>query len=95
MLSNIDTTSLTVALIALMAVALVFGTVLNAIVRENGFGPVGNAVLFAAGFAGAAYLAESYRIAGADFRLVTAWGIGGAFLLFSVLALAKAGLARL
>ncbi len=95
MLSSIDTTTLTVALIALMAVALVFGTVLNAIVGENGFGPVGNAVLFAAGFTGAAYLAELYGIALADFRLLAAWGIGGAFLLFSVLALAKAGLARL
>jgi hypothetical protein len=94
MLSNIDTTSLTVALIALMAVALVFGTILNAIVRENGFGPVGNAVLFAAGFVGSTYLAGSYGITLADFRLAVAWGMGGAFLLFSVLALAKAGLAR-
>lgn len=95
MLSHIDITTLTVALIALMAVALVFGTVLNAIVRENGFGPVGNAVLFAAGFVGTTYLAGSYGIAPADFRLMVAWGLGGAFLLFSVLALAKAGLGRL
>jgi hypothetical protein len=95
MLSHIDTTTLTVALIALMAVALVFGTVLNAIVGENGFGPVGNALLFAAGFAGAIYLAGLYGITLADFRLVVAWGTGGSFLLFSVLALAKAGLARL
>lgn len=95
MLSHIDTTTLMVALIALIAVALVFGTVLNAIVGENGFGPVGNAVLFATGFAAATYVAEWYGITLADFRLMAAWGIGGAFLLFSILALAKAGLARL
>ncbi len=92
---HIDTTTLAVALTALIAVALVFGTVLNAIVRENGFGPAGNAVLFAAGFVGAAYFADVHGVDLRDLRLVAAWGLGGAFALFSVLALVKAGLARL
>jgi hypothetical protein len=95
MLSHIDTTTLAFALTALMAVALVFGTVLNAIVRENGFGPAGNALLFAAGFVGATYVAETCGVSLRDFRLIAAWGIGGAFVLFSALALVKAGLARL
>jgi hypothetical protein len=95
MLSHIDTTSLTVALVGLMAIALVFGTVLNAIVRENGFGPVGNALLFAIGFVGAAYIAGVHGVSLRDFRLVASYGLGGAFALFSVLALAKAGMARL
>jgi hypothetical protein len=95
MLSHIDTTTLVVALVALMAIALVFGTVLNAILRENGFGPVGNATLFAIGFVGGVYLAGSYGVGMRDFRLAAAWGLGGAFVLFSALALVKAGLARL
>jgi hypothetical protein len=95
MLSHIDTTTLAIALTALMAVALVFGTVLNAIVRENGFGPAGNALLFAAGFVGATYVACAYGVGPNDFRLLAAWGFAGAFVLFSVLALVKAGMARL
>jgi hypothetical protein len=95
MLSHIDTTTLAIALIGLMAVALVFGTVLNAIVRENGFGPVGNAVLFAIGFVGAAYVAGRYGVSARDLRMIASWGLGGAFALFSVLALIKAGMARL
>ncbi len=73
---------------------LVFGAVLDAVMHENGFGPTGNAVLFAAGFFGAVCVARSYGMGLADLKPVAACGFGGAFALFSVLALLKAGLAR-
>ena len=94
MLPDIDPVLLSVGFVAVAAIALFFGAVLDAIMQENGFGPTGNAVLFAAGFFGAVYVAHGYGIGFADLKPITACGFGGAFALFSVLALLKAGLAR-
>ncbi|WP_378948308.1 hypothetical protein [Mesorhizobium sp. ANAO-SY3R2] len=85
----------------MMAVALVtvlsffFGAALDAIMKEDGFGPIGNMLLFTAGFFAAVLVANSFGIALRDLRLAVAWGLGGAFVLISVLALVKASLARL
>ncbi|CAM5603950.1 hypothetical protein ATER59S_05535 [Aquamicrobium terrae] len=94
MLPDIDPVLLSVGFVAVAAIGLVFGAVLDAVMHENGFGPTGNAVLFAAGFFGAVCVARSYGMGLADLKLVAACGFGGAFALFSVLALLKAGLAR-
>ncbi len=94
MLSNVDPVLLTIGLTALAAIAFFFGAVLDAVMHESGFGPTGNAVLFAAGFFGAVCVARSYGMGLADLKPVAACGFGGAFALFSVLALLKAGLAR-
>jgi len=94
MLSAFDASTLTIAFCAIAGVAFVFGTVLNAITQENGFGPTGNTVLFAIGFYVAVYVSPSFGVDVRDFKLVVAYGLGGAFALFSLLALLKAGLSR-
>lgn len=94
MLSNIDVGSLTIGLVMVAAFAFFFGSVLDAIMRENGFGPTGNTLLFAAGFFGAIYVAKAHGLGLHDLKLTVAYGLGGAFAFFSVLALLKAGLAR-
>lgn len=95
MLPNVDPVLLSLGFIAVAAIALFFGAVLDAVMHENGFGPTGNAVLFAAGFVGAIYVAHShYDMGAAELRPMAACGFGGAFALFSVLALLKAGMAR-
>ncbi|WP_244620064.1 hypothetical protein [Mesorhizobium sp. NFR06] len=72
-----------------------FGTALDAILREGGFGPTGNTLLFIIGFVVAVVVANKHGISLSDLKLAVAWGLGGAFAFISVLALIKAGLARL
>jgi len=43
MLPDIDPVLLSVGFVAVAAIALFFGAVLDAIMQENGFGPTGNA----------------------------------------------------
>ncbi len=94
MLSNVDPVLLTIGLTALAAIAFFFGAVLDAVMHESGFGPTGNAVLFAAGFVGAVYVAHMRGMDYQNLTLIAACGFGGSFALFSLLALLKAGLAR-
>ena len=94
MLPDVDPVLLSIGFVAVAAIALFFGAVLDAVMHDNGFGPTGNAVLFAAGFVGAVYVARSYGMGFAELRPMAACGFGGAFALFSLLALLKAGLAR-
>jgi hypothetical protein len=94
MLWNIDSSSLAIGLTVVAALAFFFGSVLDAIMKENGFGPTGNALLFTAGFIGAVYVANRHGVGLRDLRLTVACGLGGAFAFFSALALLKAGLAR-
>ncbi len=94
MLSNVDPVLLTIGLTALAAIAFFFGAVLDAVMHESGFGPTGNAVLFAAGFVGAVYVAHMRGMDYQNLTLIAAGGFGGSFALFSLLALLKAGLAR-
>ncbi len=85
----------------LMAVASVgvmaffFGSALDAVMMDDGFGPVGNMVLFTLGFFGAVYMANIYGIPLHDMKRASATGLGGAFSLIAVLAIFKAGIARL
>ena len=94
MLWNIASSSLAVGLTAVVVISFVFGSVLNAVLGENGFGSPGNAVIFVLGFSSAVYFANSHGVSLYDLHLVAAWGIGGAFALFSVAVLLKAGLAK-
>ncbi len=94
MLPDIDPVLLSVGFVAVAAIGLVFGAVLDAVMHENGFGPTGNAVLFAAGFVGAVYVAHMRGMDYQNLTLIAACGFGGSFALFSLLALLKAGLAR-
>ena len=62
--------------------------------RDDGFGPVGNMVLFTAGFFAAIIIANTYGINLRDLTLAMATGMGGAFAVIAVLALLKGVLVR-
>lgn len=95
MLWNLEPGWLMMAVAFVAVLAFFFGAALDAIMKEDGFGPVGNMLLFTVGFFAAVLVANSYGIALRDLRLAVAWGLGGAFVLISLLALLKACLARL
>ncbi|ODT05803.1 MAG: hypothetical protein ABS58_14300 [Mesorhizobium sp. SCN 65-20] len=95
MLWNLDPAWLMMAVASVAVLAFFFGAALDAIMKEDGFGPVGNMLLFTTGFFGAVFIANSYGITLRDLRLAVAWGLGGAFIFISALAVVKAGLARL
>lgn len=95
MIWNLDSGWLMMAVATVAVLAFFFGSALDAIMRDDGFGPTGNMILFTVGFFIAVFVANSYGISLRDLRLAVAWGLGGAFALVSVLALAKAGLARI
>ena len=92
MIWNLDSGWLMMAIATVLVLAYFFGSALNAIMREDGFGPTGNTLLFAAGFLGAIFLANTYGVSLRDLKLAVGWGLGGAFALVSTLALVKAGL---
>lgn len=95
MLSQFDTTWLLFAFAIIAAFGFFFGTALDAIMKEGGFGPTGNTLLFIFGFFAAVVVANKHGVGMTDLRLAVAWGLGGAFAFISVLALIKAGMGRL
>lgn len=94
MLWNLDSGWLMMAVAFVAVMAFFFGAALDAIMKEDGFGPTGNMLLFTAGFFGAVIVANSYGISLRDLKLAVAWGLGGAFVFISLLALLKAAAAR-
>ena len=95
MIWNLDSGWLMMAVASVMVMAFFFGSALDAIMKEDGFGPTGNMVLFTAGFFAAIIVANSNGINLHDLTRAAAYGLGGAFLLVSVLALLRAGIQRL
>jgi uncharacterized membrane protein YeaQ/YmgE (transglycosylase-associated protein family) len=94
MIWNLDSGWLAMAVASVAVMAFFFGSALNAIMRDDGFGPTGNMILFTIGFFAAVIVANTYGISLRDLKLAVAWGLSGAFILVSVLALLKAGLER-
>lgn len=95
MFLHLDTTWLLFAFAVIAAFGFFFGTLLDAIMKEGAFGPTGNTLLFIFGFFAAVVIANKHGISLSDLKLAVAWGLGGAFSFISVLALIKAGMARL
>ncbi|WP_245431612.1 hypothetical protein [Mesorhizobium atlanticum] len=95
MFLHLDTTWLLFAFLVIAGFGFFFGTALDAIMRESGFGPTGNTLLFIFGFFAAVVIANKHGISLSDLKLAVAWGLGGAFAFISALALIKAGMARL
>lgn len=94
MLLHLDTSWLMMTVATVAVLGFFFGTALDAIMKEDGFGSTGNTLLFTFGFFVAVMVANAYGITLKDLKLAIGWGLGGAFMLISVLALIKAGLAR-
>jgi hypothetical protein len=94
MIWNLDPGWLMMAVALVAVLAFFFGSALDAIMREDGFGPTGNMVLFTFGFFMAVIIANTWGISLRDLKLAVAWGLGGAFTTVSLLALIKAGIAR-
>ncbi len=94
MLLNLDTSWLLMTVATVAVFGFFFGTALDAIMRDDGFGSTGNTLLFTLGFFVAVMVANEHGISLRDLKLAIAWGLGGAFAFISTLAFIKAGLAR-
>lgn len=95
MLWNLDPAWLMMAVAVVLVAAVVLGSALDAIMRDDGFGPIGNMIVFAGGFFAAILLVNVYGISLRDLTLATVTGFVGAFVSFAILMLLKAGAARL
>ena len=95
MIWNLPAAWLLMAVASVSVLAFFFGSALNAIMREDGFGPLGNMAVFTVGFFGAIYIANLNDILLRDMTLASATGLAGAFVLIAVLALFKAAVGRL
>lgn len=95
MIWNLEPGWLMMAVASVAVLALFFGSALNAIMREDGFGSLGNMMLFTVGFFAAVIIANTWGISLRDLKLALAWGLGGAFTTVSLLALIKAAAARI
>ncbi len=91
---HLDTTWLLFAFAIIAGFGFFFGTALDAVMKESGFGPTGNTLLFIFGFFVAVVVASKHGVSLGDLKMAVAWGLGGAFAFISVLALIKAGMAR-
>lgn len=84
-----------------MAIAMVailtfmFGLAVDALIADDAFGPVGNMVVMTSGFFVAIVTANHQGVAFQTLGHAAGAGLIGAFATISLLALAKAGLARL
>lgn len=94
MIWNLEPGWLMMAVATVAVLSLFFGSALDAIMREDGFGPIGNMFLFTFGFFMAIIVANTYGINLRDLKTAMAYGLGGAFATVSVLALIKAGAGR-
>ena len=95
MIWKLDPFWLFMAVAAVGVMGFMFGSALNAVMREDGFGPTGNMALFIAGFFGAILAANFYGISLRELGDAVAWGLGGAFASVAVVALLKAGASRM
>lgn len=95
MIWNLDSGWLLMAVATVGVLAFFFGSALDAIMRDDGFGSAGNTLLFTVGFFAAIFIANSYGISLRDLKLAVGIGLSGAFVTVSVLALLKAGIHRM
>lgn len=95
MIWNLDSGWLMMAVATVAVMAFFFGAALDAIMREDGFGPTGNMVIFTSGFFLAVFIANGQGFNLSDLKLAVAWGLSGAFVAIAVLALLKAAIVRL
>jgi hypothetical protein len=95
MLWNLDASWLMMAIATVAVLSYFFGSALDALMREDGFGAFGNAFIISSGFfltiLGANQ--QGYNLRELHFAVFV--GLFGAFLVLATLTLAKALIARL
>jgi len=95
MLWNLDGLWLMMAIAMVVVLAFFLGSMIDALVREDGFGATGNMVIMAGGFFLAILLANSRGYNLRDLHEAILVGLGGAFACLVSLTLAKALAQRL
>lgn len=95
MVWNLDAGWLVMAVAVVGILSFILSLALNAIMGEDGFGAIGNALIITAGFFLSVFVANNLGYRLADLRAAIAVGMSGAFLCLTLLALAKALLGRL
>ncbi len=77
------------AVAAVTAIAYMLSLWLDFLMRDQAYGPFGNALIITGGFFGAIFGANYYGIDLSAIGKATAYGLGGAFVLFFVATLAR------
>ncbi|MBY8915910.1 hypothetical protein T8J41_09105 [Nitratireductor rhodophyticola] len=95
MLMKLDTSWLIFALVAVTMIAYILSLGLDAAMKDDGFGAVGNAVIITAAFFGTIHLANQRGIRFSSLTEGATAGLGGAFAALLVLVVVKAVLRRL
>ncbi len=95
MLWNLDTSWLMMAVALVAIIAFMFGSALDALMSDDGFGPVGNMVIITVGFFLGILAANYQGIELDDLTLAAVVGLTGSFASLASLALLKAGLERI
>ncbi|WP_295806873.1 hypothetical protein [uncultured Nitratireductor sp.] len=95
MLMKLDTSWLIFALVAVTMIAYILSLGLNAAMRDDGFGAMGNATIITVAFFGTIYLVNQRGIRFTSLIEGATAGLGGAFAAFLVLVMAKALFRRL
>ena len=95
MLWNLGSEWLLMAFAGVGIMSFILAMALNAIMGEDGFGPVGNAVFITAGFFLSIFIANNFGFRLGDLKMAIAMGLAGAFACLTVLAVLKAALNRL
>lgn len=95
MLMKLDTSWLLMAVATVAMLSYMISLGLDALMKGDGFGPIGNAVLITGGFFLSIYVGNWRGVRFDSLPEATMVGVGGAFGLLLVLTLAKAMLARM
>jgi hypothetical protein len=85
--------ALTIGMVAILSYLL--GIVVDALVDDDAFGPVGNMLILMSGFVTAILAANHEGVAFRGLDTATGVGLAGAFTAIILFAIAKAGLERL
>lgn len=95
MLWKLDPTWLMMAVASVTVMGFFFGSIMDAIMADDGFGPFGNMILITIGFFASIFVANVHGISMGNLTFAMGTGLSGAFLTLAALALVKAGLARM
>lgn len=95
MLTQIDTSWLLMAVSTVAILSYIISLGLDALLRGDGFGPIGNALLITGGFFASIWIVNWRGIEFETLLQATATGVAGAFGLLIVLTVAKGLLNRM